>query len=98
MNHQHFLGRKSFWSLFTITCVTLGALGAFTLRPVQAANFVVNEQGDTVDANPGDGICDDGTGPGTNCTLRAAIMEANALAGTDTVSYTHLTLPTIHLV
>lgn len=33
---------------------------------------------DTVDAVPGDGSCDDGTGA---CTLRAAIMEANALPG-----------------
>ncbi|MBI1742604.1 CSLREA domain-containing protein [Candidatus Acetothermia bacterium] len=35
----------------------------------------VNSTLDTVDAAPGNGICDDGGG---NCTLRAAIQEANA--------------------
>src|SRR6266404_9336177 len=43
--------------------------------PVQSAahTFVVNSTADTHDANPGDGICDDGTGA---CTLRAAAEEA----------------------
>jgi CSLREA domain-containing protein len=43
--------------------------------------FVVNSVADTDDANPGDGHCDidSGTG-GDQCTLRAAIQEANALA------------------
>ena len=49
-------------------------------------SILVNSTDDAVDANPGDGDCDDGAG---NCTLRAAIMEANALAGADTI-----TLPT----
>ncbi len=39
--------------------------------------FVVNSTLDTADANPGDGVADDGSG---NTTLRAAIEEANALA------------------
>ena len=50
---------------------------------VLAATFAVNSTADAVDATPGDGFCDDGTG---NCTLRAAIMEANALAGDDTIN------------
>ena len=37
----------------------------------------VDSTSDGVDAIPGDGRCDDGAG---NCTLRAAIMEANATA------------------
>ena len=49
----------------------------------EAATIIVNTTADAVDANPGDGVCDDGTG---NCTLRAAIMEANALAGADTIT------------
>ena len=46
--------------------------------------FTVNSTGDGTDATPGDGQCDTG---GTNsqgadeCTLRAAIEEANALSG-----------------
>ncbi|MCF6300647.1 MAG: right-handed parallel beta-helix repeat-containing protein [Proteobacteria bacterium] len=38
---------------------------------------------DHVDGNPGDGVCDIPTGG--FCTLRAAIMEANALPGTDII-------------
>jgi CSLREA domain-containing protein len=37
---------------------------------------------DGADANPGDGVCDDGTG---NCTLRAAIQEANLRPGDDQI-------------
>jgi len=40
--------------------------------------FVVNSTGDGSDLNPGDGIADAGNGV---TTLRAAIQEANALAG-----------------
>ena len=49
----------------------------------EAATITVNTTADAVDANPGDGVCDDGIG---NCSLRAAIMEANALAGADTIT------------
>jgi parallel beta-helix repeat protein len=45
-----------------------------------AAKFLVDSKLDSVDANPGDGICDDGQG---RCTLRAAILETNALPGAD---------------
>jgi PKD repeat protein len=61
-----------------------------TVAPVpeaHAATFDVNDTGDVGDANHGDGVCDDGSG---KCTLRAAIDEANALAGPDTIN---LTLP-----
>src|SRR5262245_24359270 len=49
-----------------------------------AATFTVNSTLDTPDANPGNGICNDGVG---NCTLRAAIMEANAFLGADTINF-----------
>ena len=45
---------------------------------VEYGAFFVNSTLDTVDASPGDGIVADIDG---NVTLRAAIMEANALAG-----------------
>jgi hypothetical protein len=41
--------------------------------------------GDGVDANPGDGVCETATGNGV-CTLRAALQEANALPGQNTVT------------
>jgi len=49
----------------------------------QAATFVVNSTADAVDAAPGDGSC---ATAGAVCTLRAAIQEANALAGGDAIT------------
>ena len=49
-----------------------------------AATFIVNSTGDGADANAGDGVCNDGSG---NCTLRAAIQEANASSGADTINF-----------
>lgn len=46
------------------------------------ATFTVNSFADTIDADPGDGNAADSNG---NTTLRAAIMEANALASNDTI-------------
>jgi large repetitive protein len=45
-----------------------------------AATFTVNTAADAVDANPGNGTCATAAG---NCTLRAAVQEANATAGED---------------
>lgn len=56
----------------------------------EAATFVVNATGDAVDATPGDGLCDTG---GTNsqgaaeCTLRAAIQEADAVVVVDSINF-----------
>lgn len=47
-----------------------------------AATFHVDVGNDSVDAAPGDGTCADTDG---HCSLRAAVQEANALAGTDTI-------------
>ncbi len=44
--------------------------------------FTVDNAMDVNDATPGDGIC---LATGGGCTLRAAITEANAVAGADTV-------------
>ncbi|RZV51533.1 MAG: DUF4347 domain-containing protein, partial [Pseudomonadales bacterium] len=44
--------------------------------------FTVNTFADTVDINPGDGVALDAGG---NTSLRAAIMEANALGGDDVI-------------
>jgi CSLREA domain-containing protein len=50
----------------------------------QGATFTVNSTGDGADASPGNGAC---ATSGGVCTLRAAIQEANALAGTDTINF-----------
>ena len=46
--------------------------------------FIVNNNGDTNDALLSDNICADSAG---NCTLRAAIQQANATAGTDEIRF-----------
>lgn len=49
-----------------------------------AATFTLNTTADLADAVPGDGTCETATGNGL-CSLRAAILEANALAGPDAI-------------
>src|SRR3990172_2701311 len=65
------------------------ALTAFVLvqyvTPASTATLTVNSTGDGSDVAPGNGICETAT-PG-ECTLRAAIEEANALGGTDVISF-----------
>ena len=54
-------------------------IGAYELA---FADFYVDSLVDAVDANPGDGVSDDGSG---RSTLRAAVMEANATAGANVI-------------
>ncbi|MGV6850946.1 MAG: choice-of-anchor Q domain-containing protein [bacterium] len=62
----------------------LGVLMFFSMYS-QAAIFNVNVTvQDNVDVNPGDGICST-ISSGDFCTLRAAVMEANANPGTDII-------------
>lgn len=49
-------------------------------------SIFVNNNGDATDATPGDGVCETATGNGT-CTLRAAVVEANAAAGVDIITF-----------
>ncbi|HEX4946654.1 MAG TPA: FG-GAP-like repeat-containing protein [Blastocatellia bacterium] len=56
-------------------------------QPVPEAVFAVNSTGDGRDANPGDGVCATASTAGPVCTLRAAIEEANATPGLDTVTF-----------
>jgi CSLREA domain-containing protein len=63
-------------------------LALFQPLPAHAAiTLTVNSTADAADADapgPFDGICDAGAG---NCTLRAAIQEANAAAGPDAIHF-----------
>jgi len=47
--------------------------------------LTVNSTADAVDASPGDSVCQ--TSTANECTLRAAIMEANALAGPEIITF-----------
>ena len=62
------------------------------LAPAGAAygqtTFTVNSVADLVDADTNDGACDaDLATPGDQCTLRAAVLQANAIAGADTILF-----------
>jgi hypothetical protein len=67
----------------------LGLLGLSILSIISAplaATFIVDSPNDSHDALPGDGIAGDHTDPGLSfITLRAALEEANALPGPDTI-------------
>ena len=66
-------------SLTVGLCLVLAA--AFPAG-LQAKVFNVNTRVDAVDDNPGNGKCRTAAG---KCSLRAAVMEANALAGADEI-------------
>ncbi len=61
------------------------ALLAFVHAPAFAATFIIDTTDDLTDANIGNGVCET---INANCSLRAAIQEANAFSGTD-----NLTIP-----
>jgi CSLREA domain-containing protein len=69
------------------------ALGAVLLlalpsAPTQAATtFIVNSTGDGADINLTNNRCDASSDVGDQCTLRAAIEEANDTAGADTIEF-----------
>lgn len=62
------------------SAIIAGTLLAAT--PATAITITVNTTTDAVDTSPGNGTCRTSAG---KCSLRAAVQEANALAGTDTI-------------
>ncbi len=59
-------------------------LGLSAMPATAQTTFIVNVTGNGADTNPGNGVCRTGAG---NCSLRAAIEEANALAGADSIHF-----------
>ena len=67
----------------TASLLLAGAvLPVATVRGVRAAELAVDIEADAPDSSPGDGACQTDVG---GCSLRAAIQEANASAGADTI-------------
>lgn len=78
------MSHRSFARLLPLgTLIALATLASGGASPAQGSSFTVNATHDAVDAAPGDGVCADAGGA---CTLRAAAMETNALAGADAIS------------
>jgi CSLREA domain-containing protein len=65
-----------------IVRILIFVLGLVWPLHASAKTFRVNTTADTVDKKPGDGTCAD---VNDQCSLRAAVMEANALSGQDTI-------------
>jgi len=88
-------GTTYYYKISAVTSSGEGPLSAeVSATPQTCGDFQVDTTADTVDNNIGDGFCADGT---SACSLRAAIQEANSLAGAQTIcvpggTYT-LTIP-----
>lgn len=63
------------------------AIAACT-TPIHATTYTVTSEADVPEDTPGDGSCDPVLALPGVCTLRAAVMEANAHAGSDTILLT----------
>lgn len=60
--------------------------GLIILPPVAVCDtYVTNTSVDLHDLAPGDGLCGDPGNPDSSCSMRAAIEEANANSGADTI-------------
>lgn len=68
---------RRFKASLALVAVVVGTAGV-----ARAATFVVDTTSDRVDVTAGDGICATAS---ADCSLRAAIQEANALAGADSI-------------
>ena len=82
MNIKSIHKRRPSSIVFTFLAGAVWFLTAST--SVFADEFLVNSTSDLVDVAPGDGTC--AASGNSGCTLRAAIMETNALTGADTIT------------
>ena len=77
----------------SVVALVLGLLLTATsfpgaVHPARAAQtFVVTTTGDEPDLNLADAVCDVGAAAGNQCTLRAAIEEADDTPGADTINF-----------
>jgi len=83
-------GSRNIVALYTGDTVNAGSVSPANLETINpgppTASFLVNSTADSMDSMdvmPGDGICADSL---NRCTLRAAILEANALSGATTIT------------
>ncbi len=79
---------SKFFRIFMIVFMIVSVMFAVTpVGPAYAATFTVDSNNDGTDVLPGDGICDADPGAGFDCTLRAAIEEANFANDLDTINF-----------
>ena len=87
MNTQHKSTTKLLKILFTALMLVTLVYSSLPAAPVYATAFVVNEAGDDPDPVL-DGLCDiNPVTPTLDCTLRAALMEANVVDDLDVITF-----------
>ncbi len=87
MNTQQKSATRFLKILLTALMLATLVYGAMPASPAYASTFVVNDLGDAPDPSL-DGICDISPGDGVdNCTLRAALMEANLVDDLDVITF-----------
>ncbi len=76
-------------ALSVLALAVTAFIGVFlAAEPANAATFAVNSTGDDPDANLANVACDvNASASGNQCTLRAAIQEANSTNGADFIRF-----------
>src|SRR5919112_25497 len=74
--------RRLFRPVMILAAVLLVLVAVFVVNRALASTFTVDSTADRGDTSIGNGACRTSVG---TCTLRAAIQEANALSGHDTI-------------
>lgn len=80
--YQKAIKRKAYQAV--VLLITCSSAGALFISPARAAIFTVSSVGDGSDANLDDAACSDSEG---NCTLRAAIEQANVTVAPDKIQF-----------
>ncbi len=76
--------KSKFLRILLLMALVVAAFGLMPNRTAHALTFTVTTIGDGGDTNLGDNACVATTG---GCTLRAAIQQANASGGADTINF-----------
>jgi CSLREA domain-containing protein len=83
------VGRAKALALYVLVLLVVASIGVLlAAKPAHAVTFSVNRTADTRDANLTNAACDvDASQRGNQCTLRAAILEANDTPGQDLIRF-----------
>jgi len=80
--------RKALGACLMVVATLLAACLMLAAQPAHASTtFTVNSTADDADGSPLDGACDVSRETDGVCTLRAAIQQANATSGADTINF-----------
>src|SRR3989337_988096 len=83
------VGRARLLAFCVLALMVAGSIGVLlAAKPAHAATFAVNSTANARDANLANATCDvNAAAKGNQCTLRAAIQEANDTSGADAIRF-----------